>query len=180
MAGSLNQVSLIGNLGADPEVRRLGNGDPVINLRVATSEHWKDKTTGERKEHTDWHQVVCFNPNLCSVIEQYVKKGSKVFVQGKLQTRKWQDQQGNDRYTTEVVMDRFGGQLVLLDRREGGGGTDRDSQYQHQMEERYGKGGSPNDSGHGRSAPMQRQGNVQSGGQSRQDRLADLDDDIPF
>lgn len=175
----LNQMNMIGNLGADPDIRTLNSGDRVASLRVALTERWKDKS-GERKERTEWVSVSIYSQGLISVVEQYLTKGSKVFIQGKLQTRKWQDQQGNDRYTTEVVMDRFGGQLVLLDRREGGGGTDRDSQYQHQMEERYGKGGSPNDSGHGRSAPMQRQGNVQSGGQSRQDRLADLDDDIPF
>src|SRR5437016_6037953 len=115
MAG-LNKVMLIGNLGRDPEVRRTNAGAPVVNLRIATSESWRDKNTGERQERTEWHSVVIFNENLAKVAEQYLKKGSKVYVEGQLQTRKWQDQTGQDRYSTEVVVNRFRGELTLLDR----------------------------------------------------------------
>src|SRR5574337_1645278 len=125
MAGSVNKVILIGNLGADPEVRRLNSGDQVVNFRLATSDAWRDKNTGERKERTEWHNVVVYNENIGKVVEQYCKKGSKVYVEGQLQTRKWQDQSGQDRYTTEVVLQRFRGELTLLDSR--GGGADRDS-----------------------------------------------------
>src|SRR3954469_2286490 len=121
MAGSVNKVILVGNLGKDPEVRRLSSGEPVVNLRIATSESWKDKATGERRERTEWHSVVIFNDNLARVAEQYLRKGSKVYVEGQLQTRKWQDQSGQDRYTTEVVIQRFRGELTLLDSRGGGG-----------------------------------------------------------
>jgi single-strand DNA-binding protein len=123
MAGSVNKVILIGNLGADPEIRRTQDGRPVANLRLATSESWKDKTTGERKEKTEWHRVVIFNENLCRIAEQYLKKGSKVFIEGALQTRKWQDQSGQDRYSTEVVLQGFRGELTLLDRAGGGAGA---------------------------------------------------------
>ena len=116
MAGSVNKVILIGNLGADPEIRRTQDGRPVANLRLATSESWRDKATGERKEKTEWHRVVIFNENLCKIAEQYLKKGSKVFIEGQLQTRKWQDQSGQDRYSTEVVLQGFRGELTLLDR----------------------------------------------------------------
>jgi single-strand DNA-binding protein len=125
MAGSVNKVILIGNLGADPEIRRTQDGRPVANLRVATSDSWKDKATGERKEKTEWHRVVIFNENLCRIAEQYLKKGSKVYIEGALQTRKWQDQSGQDRYSTEVVLQGFRGELTLLDRAgsaAGGGG----------------------------------------------------------
>jgi single-strand DNA-binding protein len=125
MAGSVNKVILIGNLGADPEIRRTQDGRPIVNLRVATSENWRDKTTGERRERTEWHRVVIFNENLAKVAEQYLKKGAKVYVEGQLQTRKWQDQQGQDRYSTEVVLQGFSSQLTLLDR-VGGGGTGGD------------------------------------------------------
>src|SRR5918995_4083596 len=121
MAGSVNKVILVGNLGKDPEVRRLGSGEPVVNLSVATSESWKDKATGERKEKTEWHRVVIFNENLARVAEQYLKKGSKVYIEGQLQTRKWQDQSGQEKYSTEVVIQRFRGELMLLDSRSGGG-----------------------------------------------------------
>ena len=117
MAGSVNKVILIGNLGADPEIRRTQDGRPVANLRLATSESWRDKATGERKEKTEWHRVVIFNENLCRIAEQYLKKGSKVYIEGQLQTRKWQDQSGQDRYSTEVVLQGFRGELTLLDRR---------------------------------------------------------------
>src|SRR5215204_3373399 len=122
MAGSVNKVILVGNLGKDPEVRRMGSGEPVVNLSLATSESWKDKATGERKEKTEWHRVVIFNEKLARVAEQYLKKGSKVYVEGQLQTRKWTDQSGQEKYSTEVVIQRFRGDLTLLDGRGGGGG----------------------------------------------------------
>jgi single-strand DNA-binding protein len=121
MAGSVNKVILIGNLGADPEIRRTQDGRPIVNLRLATSETWRDKTTGERRERTEWHRVVIFNENLAKVAEQYLKKGSKIYIEGQLQTRKWQDQQGQDRYSTEVVLQGFSSQLTMLDRVGGGG-----------------------------------------------------------
>ena len=123
MAGSVNKVILVGNLGKDPEVRRLNSGDQVVNFSLATSETWRDKNSGERKERTEWHNVVIFNENLGKVAEQYCKKGTKVYLEGQLQTRKWQDQSGNDRYTTEVVLQRFRGELQLLDSRGGGAGS---------------------------------------------------------
>lgn len=122
MAGSVNKVILVGNLGRDPEIRRTQDGRPIANLRIATSESWKDRNSGERRERTEWHSVVIFNENLCRVVEQYLRKGSKVYVEGQLQTRKWQDQQGQDRYSTEVVLQGFNGQLTMLDGRAGGGG----------------------------------------------------------
>jgi single-strand DNA-binding protein len=122
MAGSVNKVILIGNLGADPEVRRTNDGRPVVNLRVATNESWRDKNTGERREKVEWHRVVIFNEGLCRIAEQYLKKGSKVYLEGQLQTRKWQDKDGNDRYSTEVVLQGFNSQLTMLDTR--GGATD--------------------------------------------------------
>ncbi|CUH48200.1 single-stranded DNA-binding protein [Ruegeria atlantica] len=123
MAGSVNKVILIGNLGRDPEVRNFQNGGKVCNLRIATSENWKDRNTGERRERTEWHSVAIFNEGLVRVAEQYLRKGSKVYLEGQLQTRKWQDQSGQDRYSTEVVLQGFGSTLVMLDARgEGGGG----------------------------------------------------------
>jgi single-strand DNA-binding protein len=121
MAGSVNKVILVGNLGADPEIRRTQDGRPIANLRIATSDSWRDKNTGERRERTEWHRVVIFNENLCRIAEQYLKKGSKVYVEGALQTRKWQDQSGQDRYSTEVVLQGFRGELALLDRPGGAG-----------------------------------------------------------
>jgi len=121
MAGSVNKVILIGNLGKDPEIRRTQDGRPIANLRIATSENWRDKATGERREKTEWHSVVIFNENLCKIVEQYLKKGSKIFVEGQLQTRKWQGQDGQDRYSTEVVLQGFNGNLTMLDGRSGGG-----------------------------------------------------------
>ena len=120
MAGSVNKVILIGNLGADPEIRRTQDGRPIANLRIATSESWRDKNTGERREKTEWHRVVVFNEGLCKVIEQYVKKGSKVYIEGALQTRKWTDQSGQERYSTEVVLQGFNSTLTMLDSKGGG------------------------------------------------------------
>ena len=164
MAGSVNKVILVGNLGADPEIRRLNSGDPVVNLRVATSETWRDKNSGERREKTEWHNVVIFNDNLAKVAEQYLKKGMKVYIEGQLQTRKWQDQTGNDRYTTEVVLQKFRGELQMLDSRgEGGGG-----------QVGYDRGGGRG-SDFGQSGPADDRGRSGGGSFSR-----DLDDEIPF
>ena len=122
MAGSVNKVILIGNVGADPEIRRTQDGRPIANLRIATSESWRDRNSGERREKTEWHNVVVFNEGLCKVVEQYVKKGAKLYIEGALQTRKWQDQSGNDRYSTEVVLQGFNSTLTMLDGRGEGGG----------------------------------------------------------
>ena len=171
MAGSVNKVILVGNLGADPEIRRLNSGDPVVNLRIATSESWRDKNSGDRKEKTEWHNVVIFNDNLAKVAEQYLKKGMKVYIEGQLQTRKWQDQSGQDRYTTEVVLQKFRGELQMLDARGQGGdaqisGGGRGSDF--------GQSGPGDDQGGGRSGGGARSGGG-GGGFSR-----DLDDEIPF
>ena len=164
MAGSVNKVILIGNLGRDPEVRTFQNGGKVCNLRIATSETWKDRNTGERRERTEWHSVAIFQEGLVRIAEQYLRKGSKVYVEGKLQTRKWQDQSGQDRYSTEVVLQGFDGTLTMLDGRDGGGGGGGQSGG-------YGGGGSGGYSDDYGGAPSGPQG----GGSSR-----DLDDDIPF
>jgi len=170
MAGSVNKVILVGNLGKDPETRRLNSGDPVVNLRIATSENWKDKATGERKERTEWHNVVIFNENLARVAEQYLRKGSKVYVEGQLQTRKWQDQSGQEKYTTEVVLQRFRGELTILDSRASGGGTD----YADDEAGQVSRGGE-----FGRSSPMERRPATVGAGAGG-GRHGDLDDDIPF
>ena len=130
MSGSVNKVILIGNLGADPEVRQFQNGGQVCNLRIATSENWKDKNTGERKERTEWHAVTIYSEGLVRIAQQYLKKGSKVYVEGKLQTRKWSDQQGNGRYSTEVVLQGFDGTLTMLDSAGGGSGQNQRGDYQ--------------------------------------------------
>ncbi|MFP6705551.1 MAG: single-stranded DNA-binding protein [Alphaproteobacteria bacterium] len=122
MAGSVNKVILVGNLGRDPEVRNMQSGDPIVHLNLATSESWKDKNSGERREKTEWHRVVIFNENLGRIAQQYLRKGSKVYIEGALQTRKWQDQSGVEKYTTEVVLQRFRGELTMLDSRADGGG----------------------------------------------------------
>jgi len=166
MAGSVNKVILIGNLGADPEIRTLNSGDRVANLRIATSETWRDRQSGERKERTEWHRVVIFNDNLVKVVENYVKKGSKVYVEGQLQTRKWQDKDGNDRYTTEIVLQRFRGELTLLDSR--GGGEGRDS---------FPEEGAPRSSGFNRAATSERRPALSGGGGGG---AGEIDDDIPF
>jgi len=173
MSGSVNKVILIGNLGRDPETRRTGNGDPVVTFSLATTESWRDKATGERRDRTEWHNVVIFNENLGKIAEQYCKKGAKIYLEGQLQTREFTDKEGNQRKTTEVVLQRFRGELTLLDSRGRGG-----------EEGSYGGGES-----FGRSSPMQRgpsggQGGGQGGGfggGSGGGRTSDtLDDDIPF
>ena len=171
MAGSVNKVILVGNLGRDPEVRTSQDGSKIVNLNIATSETWKDRGTGERKEKTEWHRVVIFNPNLADVAERYLRKGSSVYVEGALQTRKWTDQSGQEKYTTEIVIGRFKGELTLLGGRDGGGG-----------------GGGGGGSGGGGYDDGPRQGGGGGGG-SRQggggggqswEPPADLDDEIPF
>jgi len=162
MAGSVNKVILVGNLGADPEIRRLNSGDQVASLRIATSESWRDRNTGERRERTEWHSVVIFNDHLVKLVEQYLKKGSKIYIEGQLQTRKWQDSQGNDRYTTEIVLQKYRGELHMLDSRGGGG----DGSYGGGN---YGSGGQD----YGNQA---RQDSASGGG----DFSRDLDDDVPF
>lgn len=171
MAGSVNKVILIGNLGADPEVRTFQNGGKVCNIRIATSENWKDKNTGERREKTEWHTVAIFQEGLVRVAEQYLKKGSKVYIEGKLQTRKWQDQSGQDRYSTEVVLNGYDGTLTMLDgRSEGGGGGN----YGGGGGGNYGSGGGGysggSDGGYGGGSQG---GGAPSGG-------SDMDDEIPF
>jgi len=159
MAGSVNKVILTGNLGADPEIRRTQDGRPIANLRIATSESWKDKNTGERKEKTEWHRVVIFNEGLCRIAEQYLKKGSKVYIEGALQTRKWTDKDGIEKYSTEVVLQGFNSQLTMLD---GKGGGERVSDY---------SGG--ND--FGASGPTSSRKPAMAGG-----GRGDMDDEIPF
>jgi single-strand DNA-binding protein len=171
MAGSVNKVILIGNLGADPEIRRTQDGRPVANLRLATSESWRDKTTGERREKTEWHRVVIFNENLCRIAEQYLKKGSKVYLEGALQTRKWQDQAGQDRYSTEVVLQGFRGELTLLDRAGGAGGAGAGGGGDFGAEESGGEFG---------SAGPSRKVAAAAGAGSRAGAGADMDDEIPF
>ena len=192
MAGSVNKVILVGNLGADPEIRRLNSGEPVVNLRIATSESWRDKNSGERKEKTEWHQVVIFNDNLAKVAEQYLKKGMKVYIEGQLQTRKW-EKDGVERYTTEIVLQKFRGELQMLDARgqggdagygggqvgygggQGGGyggGGGRSDFGQSSPTDSYGGG---NRGGFGGGGGGNRGGQGGGGGGSR-----DLDDEIPF
>jgi single-strand DNA-binding protein len=168
MAGSLNKVQLIGNLGRDPEVRTFQNGGKVCNLRIATSETWKDKNTGERKEKTEWHSVAIFNEGLVRICEQYLKKGSKIYVEGQLQTRKYQDQSGADRYSTEVVLQGFGGTLTMLDGRSEGGGAGGGaggSGGGYMADQGGGYGGA--DSGSG-------------GGSGQSTPASNMDDEIPF
>ncbi len=158
MAGSVNKVILVGNLGADPEIRRTQDGRPIANLRVATSETWRDKSTGERREKTEWHRVVIFNEGLCKIAEQYLKKGSKIYLEGALQTRKWQDKDGQDRYSTEVVLQGFNSQLTMLDRAGGGGA-----------------GASDDFGSSGPSASRERKPALAGAG-----KRDDMDDEIPF
>lgn len=173
MSGSVNKVILIGNLGKDPEVRRMQNGDAVVNLSVATSETWRDKATGERKEKTEWHRVVIFNENIAKVVEQYCRKGSKIYLEGQLQTREWTDKDGVKKYSTEVVIQRFRGELTLLDGRDGGGraemggGDDMGGSVGYDRGGQSRSGGGGGGMGGGRSTPPRGKG-------------GDLDDDIPF
>jgi single-strand DNA-binding protein len=160
MAGSVNKVILIGNLGADPEIRRTQDGRPVANLRLATTDTWRDKSSGERREKTEWHRIVIFNEGLCRIAEQYLKKGAKIYVEGALQTRKWTDQQGVERYSTEIVLQNFNSQLTMLDR-AGGGGGDFDT--------------GSSDFGSSTPAPRARQPATAGAGGRR-----DMDDEIPF
>ena len=159
MAGSVNKVILIGNLGRDPEIRTLGSGDRVANLRIATSETWRDKASGERKEKTEWHQVVIFNENIVKVAENYLRKGSTVYVEGALQTRKWTDPQGVEKYSTEIVLQKFRGELTMLDGRSQGEGAE--------------EGGYSSGGGFQSARPAQSSG-------PRESFAADLDDEIPF
>src|SRR5687767_1270226 len=169
MAGSVNKVILVGNLGQDPESRSMPSGGEVVNFSVATSENWKDRD-GNRQERTEWHRVVIWNENLGRVAKQYLKKGSKVYLEGQLQTRKWTDQSGQDKYSTEIVLQRFRGELVLLDRRDGGGGGGGYG------EDDYGSSSGGRSDSFGSSAPRS------SGGGSRPAPAfdTDLDDDVPF
>ena len=176
MAGSVNKVIIVGNLGADPEVRTFANGGKVVNLRVATSETWRDKNSGERKEKTEWHSVAIFNENLGKIAEQYLKKGSTVYLEGQLETRKWQDQSGADRYTTEIVLNQFRGELTLL-----GGRGDRGSDDFGGGGQAGGYGGGSGSSsgggyGGGAGGGGRSGGGSAGGGSSR----PDLDDEIPF
>jgi single-strand DNA-binding protein len=163
MAGSVNKVILIGNVGRDPEIRSTNDGTRIANFTLATSENWRDKASGERRERTEWHRVVIFNDRLTEVVEKYVKKGAKLYIEGALQTRKWTDKEGQERYTTEIVLQRFRGELVMLDSRGGGGGGG-----DYAEEEPAGAGG-----GFGVGGAAGRGGGSRGGG-------GDLDDEIPF
>lgn len=174
MAGSVNKVILVGNLGADPEVRRTNAGDPVVNMRIATSDTWRDKASGERRERTEWHSVVVFNDKLAEVAENYLKKGAKVYIEGKLQTRKWQGSDGLDRYTTEVVLQKFNGEIQMLDKAGGGRPPAPESQ------DDYGAASGKTD---GRTASDIVRGNRNEDGSGTDrggDYGRDLDDEIPF
>ena len=175
MAGSVNKVIIVGNLGRDPEVRSFQNGGKVVNLRIATSETWRDKASGERKERTEWHSVAIFNENLARIAEQYLRKGSTVYIEGQLETRKWQDQSGQDRYTTEIVLRPYRGELTLLGGRgEGGGGGGAGGGYDDRggdYEGGYGGGGRSSGGGFGGGSG----GGAPAGG-----GRSDFDDEIPF
>jgi single-strand DNA-binding protein len=170
MAGSVNKVILIGNLGADPEIKRTQDGRPIANLRLATTDTWRDKNSGERKEKTEWHRVVIFNEGLCKVAEQYLKKGAKVYVEGQLQTRKWTDQSGVEKYSTEVVLQNFNSTLTMLDGRAGGGSGGGGGYGGDDMGGDFGSGG--------QSSAPQRRVAAPAGGGGRSN--SDMDDDIPF
>ncbi|MGR4890460.1 single-stranded DNA-binding protein [Sphingopyxis sp. LARHCG72] len=182
MAGSVNKVILIGNLGADPEIKSFQNGGKVANLRIATSEQWKDRMTGERKERTEWHQVVINGEGLIGVVERYLKKGSKVYIEGSLRTRKWQDRDGNDKYTTEIVIAGMGGTLTMLDGAPGGGGSRGGGGGGDDWSggsSGGGSGGGWNQGGGGSSGGSGFGGGGSSGG-GRPPFDDDLDDDVPF
>jgi single-strand DNA-binding protein len=181
MAGSVNKVIIVGNLGRDPEVRSFPNGGKVVNLRIATSETWRDKQSGEKKERTEWHSVAIFNEALGKIAEQYLKKGSTVYIEGQLETRKWQDQSGADRYTTEIVLRQYRGELTLLGGRDGGGSgggyDDRGGQDDFGGQGGgYSGGGSGGAAGRGGSGS----GGSGSGGSGSGGGRSDMDDEIPF
>ena len=180
MAGSVNKVILVGNLGADPEVKSFQNGGKVCNLRIATSESWKDRMTGERKERTEWHSVAIFSEGLVGVAERFLRKGSKVYIEGQLRTRKWQDQSGNDRYSTEVVLRGLNGTLTMLDGAQGGsgggGGGQRGGGYGGGGGGSYGGGSQGGDNGGG----WNQGGGGSGGGSGGGANYDDLEDDIPF
>jgi single-strand DNA-binding protein len=181
MAGSVNKVILVGNLGADPEIRRMQDGRPIANLRLATTETWRDKNSGERREKTEWHRVVIFSEGLAKVAEQYLKKGARIYVEGQLQTRKWQDQQGQDRWSTEVVLQGFNSQLVMLDRAVGGGTGARDDCATDHDTTDYGYGSYADGSRAGTPAPARQHairldGPATAGGSARDD----MNDEVPF
>ncbi|MBM7047777.1 MULTISPECIES: single-stranded DNA-binding protein [Rhizobium] len=187
MAGSVNKVILVGNLGADPEIRRTQDGRPIANLNIATSETWRDRNSGERKEKTEWHRVVIFNEGLCKVAEQYLKKGAKVYIEGALQTRKWQDQNGQDKYSTEIVLQGFNSTLTMLDGRGEGGGSVEGGGRGGRGGGDFGGGdygggddyGQPSPPSGGRGAASGSRGGAPSGGGGG-NFSRDLDDDIPF
>ena len=176
MAGSVNKVILVGNVGKDPEIRRTQDGRPIANLSLATSESWRDKATGERKERTEWHRVVIFSEPLCKVVEQYVKKGSKLYIEGALQTRKWTDQSGAEKYSTEVVLQGFNGTLTMLD--SAGGGRGAGSMQESGAD--YGSDGGFGQGGGYSSGEPQRRGVTRSGGGSKGGFDKAIDDEIPF
>ncbi|SNS84705.1 single-stranded DNA-binding protein [Sphingopyxis indica] len=180
MAGSVNKVILIGNLGADPEIKSFQNGGRIANIRIATSEQWKDRMTGERKERTEWHNVVINGDGLVGVVERYLKKGSKVYIEGSLRTRKWQDRDGNDRYTTEVVIAGMGGNLTMLDGAPGGGGSRGGSDWNQGGGSSGGwdQGGASGGSSGG--GGWNQGGGGSGGGGGRPPFDDDLDDDVPF
>ncbi len=189
MAGSVNKVILVGNVGKDPEIRRTQDGRPIANINIATSESWRDKNTGERKDKTEWHRVVIFNENLCKVVEQYVKKGAKLYIEGQLQTRKWTDQAGVEKFSTEVVLQGFNGTLTMLDSRNAGGGSaggmqdsgnadyGADANYSAGGGNGYGSGAK---SGGGASRSPNPAPAAKSGGAAGKPFDKQLDDEIPF
>ncbi|ADZ70638.1 single-stranded DNA-binding protein [Polymorphum gilvum] len=176
MAGSVNKVILVGNLGADPEIRRTQDGKPIANLRIATSESWRDRNTGERRERTEWHRVVIFNEGLCKIAEQYLRKGAKVYIEGQLQTRKWQDQSGQDRYSTEVVLQGFNSALTMLDGRGEGGGQGAISDYGSSGNDGYGGGSGGSGGGYGGGSG----GGYGGGSGGGYGGGGPMDDEIPF
>ena len=190
MAGSVNKVILIGNLGKDPEIRRTQDGRPIANLRVATTDSWRDKNSGEKREKTEWHSVVIFNENLCKVAEQYLRKGAKVYIEGALQTRKWQDQSGADRYSTEVVLQGFNGTLTMLDGRAAGGSMQEGGQSDYGADA-GGYDAGPSSGGGGRSSgggyggggdagPRRAAAKPAGGGSKPASFDKQIDDEIPF
>lgn len=181
MAGSVNKVILVGNLGADPDVKRTQDGRPIVNLSIATSESWRDKNTGERRDKTEWHRVVIFSEGLCKVAESYLKKGSKVYLEGSLQTRKWQDQNGQDKYSTEVVLQGFNSTLTMLDgRNDSQGGNNQGGQGGGNFGGNQGGNNQGGNFGGNQGGGNQGGGNIQGGSDNSGGFSNDMDDDIPF